>query len=189
MRERMTANRLSDATASARAPLWPVLIAPLAAGIYYLAIKLAFEQSIVSVLGRTDFFDLSTPRWGSHWIYRGAAEAIAAGFGIYIAAGLAPARERIAAIVGGCTISLGFIAKLILTYYLWTHKDADTLYVPDPWYQYAIDAAMIFAAPLIGLYVAEAAEDMHRILRLASAALTASTSYGFGSLPFCMRSA
>ena len=142
--------------------MWPVLVAPIVAGIYYLPIKLAFAQSIVSVLGRSDFFDLTTPRWGPHWVYHAAAEVIAIGFGTFIAAGLAFGRERTAAITGGCTISLGFIGKLAITYFDWKHQGADTLVVLEPWYQYAIDAATIFAAPFIGAFVAEAAEQMHR---------------------------
>ncbi len=160
--QRMAANTGSDRVTPARVPFWPVLVAPIVAGMYYLPIKSAFAQSIVSVLGRTDFFDLTTPRWGPHWIYHAAAEVIAAGFGTFIAAGLALGRERTAAIVGGCTISLGFIGKLTITYLAWRYQDADTVVVLEPWYQYAIDGTMIFAAPLIGSFVAEAAEDMHR---------------------------
>jgi hypothetical protein len=162
MWERMTAKTMSDEALPAGRPLWPVLIAPAVAGIYYLSIKSPFAQSIVSVLGRTDFFDLTTPRWGSHWMYRAAAEVIAVGFGTFVAAGLARGRERTAAIVGGCTISLGFIVKLAITSLVWKYQDTDTLVVLDPWYQYAIDVAMIFAAPIIGSFVREAAEDMHR---------------------------
>lgn len=139
-----------------------MLVAPIVACIYYLPIKLAFAQSIFSVLGRSDFFDLTTPRWGPHWVYHAAAEVIATGFGTFIAAGLAFGRERTAAILGGCTISLGFIGKLAITYLVWKYQDADTLVVLEPWYQYAIDVAMIFAAPFIGSFVAEAAEQMHR---------------------------
>ena len=155
-------NAGSDQIALARVPLWPLLAAPIVGGIYYLSIKLAFAQSIVSVLGRSDFFDLPTPRWGPHWIYRSAAEVIATGFGTYIASGLALGRERTAAIVAGCTISFGFIGKLAIAYVDWKYQNAGTIVVWDPWYQYAIDAAMIFAAPFTGSFVAEAAEQMHR---------------------------
>jgi hypothetical protein len=153
---------MTDGTLRARTSLWPVLIAPIVAGIYYLSIKEPFAQSIVQVLGRTDFFDFDTPRWGSHWMYRAAAEVIAAGFGTFVAAGLAPGRERAAAIVGGCTIALGFVVKLAITSFVWMYKDDDTFVLLEPWYQYAIDFAMIFAAPLVGSFVAEAAADMHR---------------------------
>jgi hypothetical protein len=113
-------------------------------------------------LGRSDFFDVSLLRWGPHWIYRTAAEVIAVGFGTFIAAGLAPGRERVAAIVGGCAISLGFMAKLTITYLAWENQDPQTLVLLDPWYQSAIDVAFIIGAPFIGFFVAEAAEQMHR---------------------------
>jgi hypothetical protein len=139
-----------------RAPVWPVMFAPLVAAIYYLAIKLAFAQSIISAMGRTDFFD--TPRWGSHWAFRAAAEVIAVGFGTFIAASLAFRRERIAAIVGGCAISCGFIVKLTLMLF-----DPDQLAAPEPWYQYAIDALMVIGAPSVGIFVADAAQDLRRV--------------------------
>ena len=158
----MTAtSRLDQTTTPVRVPMWPILVAPIVAAIYYIAVKLAFAQSIVPVLGRLDFFDIPIPRWGPHWIYRATSEVIATGFGTFIAAGLAPGRERIAAIVGGCAISVGFIAKLFVTYLAWRYEDADRLVLLDPWYQQAIDVAMIIGAPFIGSYVAEAAEDMH----------------------------
>jgi hypothetical protein len=156
------ANTMTGGAIRARASLWPVLIAPIVAGLYYLSIKLPFAQSVVPVLGRSDFFHFTTPRWGSHWMYRVAAEVIAVGFGTFVAAGLALGRERAAAIVGGFTIALGFLVKLASTSLVWIYKDADTFVVLEPWYQYAIDVAMIFAAPLVGSFVTEAAEDMHR---------------------------
>jgi hypothetical protein len=151
-----------SASVAYRSPIWPLFIAPLVAGIYYLAVKGAFAQSIIPVLGRTDFFDLTVPRWGSHWVYRAAAEVIAAGFGTFMAAGLAHGRERAAAILGGCAISLGFISKLAFVFLDWKYLDSEELSAPEPWYQYGIDVAMIFASPFIGAYVSEAAEDMHR---------------------------
>jgi hypothetical protein len=141
-------------------PIWPVILAPIVTGVYYLALKTAFAQSITPVLGRSDFLDL--PHWGSHWIYRIAAETIAVGFGTFIAAGLAPGRERTASIIVACSISLGFIGKLVLTYVVWKNSEPDTLVSLEPWYQRAIDVVMVFAAPFIGLFVMEAAEQMHR---------------------------
>ena len=138
-----------------KAAVWPILIAPLAAGVYYLAVKLAFSQSIVPVMGRSDFLDL--PRWGSNWTFRIAAEVIAVSVGTFIAASLARGRERVAAIVGGCTISLGFALKLWLLY-----SDPDESFPSEPWYQYAIDAGTIVAAPLVALFVAEPTEELHR---------------------------
>jgi hypothetical protein len=158
MTERLTPNK----TITLHAPLWPVLVAPLVAGVYYLAIKLAFVQSIVSVMGRTDLFETSFPRWGTNWTFRAAAEVVAAGFGTFIAASLAPGRQRVAAIVGGCAISLGFIAKLAFALADWNNLDPDEHFVPEPWYQYAIDALMIVGAPMMGVFVSESAQDLYR---------------------------
>jgi hypothetical protein len=135
--------------------IWPVLLSPVIAGVYYLAVKLAFIESVVSVMGRTDLFE--NPHWGSHWAFRIAAEVISVGFGTFVAAGIAHGREKNAAILGGCAISLGFILKLALTY---SYSDAIT--VPEPWYQYVIDALSIVFAPIIGSFMAESAADLYR---------------------------
>lgn len=150
-----------------RTPIWPVIIAPLVAGVYYLALKSAFVQSIVFVLGKTaatdiDLSDLTSPQWGSHWFYRGVAELMATSFGTFVAAGLARGRESAAAIVGGCIISLEFFGRIAMLIYAWKYMAHDDFSIPEPWYQYAIEVLMIFAPPAIGAYVAEAAEDMHR---------------------------
>jgi len=139
--------------------IWPVVLAPIVAGVYYLAVRTAFAQSVVSVLGRSDFFEV--PHWGSHWVYRVAAEVVSVGFGTFIAAGLAPGRERVAAITGGCAIALGFIGKFVITYVVWESSDPAAISI-EPWYQRVIDASMIVGSPLVGSFVAEAAEQMHR---------------------------
>jgi len=65
-------------------------------------------------MGETDFFEVT--RWGPNWTFRVAAEVIAVGIGTFVAASLAPGRERAAAVVGGLrdlpgirTQTLGFI--------------------------------------------------------------------------------
>ena len=135
-----------------RPPLWPCIIAPCAAGIYYLTLKLAFAESITAVMGQTDLFDV--PHWGSNWTFRIAAEAISTSFGTFIAASLAPGRERQAAIIGGCAISAGFLVKLFLFY-------ASSEVSIEPWYQHLIDGLMVIGAPIIGSFVAESAEELH----------------------------
>ncbi|MGJ5001557.1 hypothetical protein ACQR10_09555 [Bradyrhizobium sp. HKCCYLRH2060] len=147
-----------DQMQKARVPFWPVVLAPLVAGIYYLSLKLAFAESVIPVLGRADLFE--TPHWGSHWAFRLIAEAISIGFGAFVAAALAPGREKAAAVVGGCTISLGFAAKLAILY-----ADPTTIPGAEPWYQFAIDALWIVLAPMVGAYVSEAATDMHGAAR------------------------
>jgi hypothetical protein len=109
-----------------------------------------------------DLSDLAVPQWGSHWIYRGAAEICAAAAGIFIAAGIARGREALAAIVGGCAISLGFITKLGLFFFLWMHLGPEEYSITEPWYQYAIDGVMIFVPPIVGLSVAETAEKLNQ---------------------------
>lgn len=144
---------MTGAATGPKAPVWPVVIAPLVGGVYYLAVKLAFGQSIVSVMGQTDFFE--APHWGSNWTFRIAAEVFAIGIGTFVAASLAPGRERAAGIAGGCAVSLGFALKLWI---IFSQSEA-TL---EPWYQHVIDGLSAVAAPIFGVSVAETAEEMHR---------------------------
>jgi hypothetical protein len=179
----------SSVSIQSRAPIWPLFAAPFAAGIYYLAIHRAFELN-VAFLGETSTndIDLADPAslvWGSHWIYRLSAEFISAGFGTFIAAGLAHGRERAAALTGGCAISLFFVARVAVHLYVWRYMDPVLYLVPEPWYQHGIDGLMIFAPPILVSYVAELAEDVHRETPpLASAASLAPISFGCGLLPF-----
>jgi hypothetical protein len=154
---RVAENLRPEVPTPVRIPRWPVLLAPFVAGVYYLAIKTAFAQSTVFVLGRSDFFDV--PHWGPHWLYRIAAEVISVCFGTFIAAGLARGRERAAAVTGGCAIALGFAAKVGLTYLIWESSASVSV---EPWYQRAIDGGMVLAAPFIAFSVIETAEQMHR---------------------------
>jgi hypothetical protein len=151
----------------ARAPIWPVIIAPFVGCVYYLAIKSAFSLSIISALGHTattdiNLSDIAAPHWGSHWVYRIATEVISTAFGTFVAAGLAHGREREAALAGSCMISFEAVARLAVLVFAWKFMGLDDSTAPEPWYQYAIDAAMIGAPPAIGAYVAEAAEDLRR---------------------------
>jgi hypothetical protein len=145
-----------------RPPLWPVIIAPVVAGLYYHVLKSAFAQSIISVLSKTtltdiDVLGLGDPLWGTHWIYRLIAEVASMAFGAFVAAGLARGREFAAGITGACAISLGYIAKLGFLFAFW-----DNLVIVEPWYQYVIDGLMIVAAPLIAVLVAESAQQVNR---------------------------
>lgn len=139
----------------------------MAAGIYYLVLKSAFAQSIISVLGKTvvtdiDLFGIADPQWDTHWFYRLVAEFISVTFGIFVAATLARGRELAAAMIGGCTISVGFIVKLGLMFALWKYGEPEDLPDSEPWYQYMIDGLMVFLAPLIGMLVVESDEEMNR---------------------------
>lgn len=148
-----------------RAPIWPLLVAPLVAGAYYLALKAAFITSIDATVGTTaisqiELSDLAAQQWGSHWIYRVVAEVISVGFATFVSAGLARGRERVAAITGGATIALVFLVGTVLTIYVQIYR-ADDYVMRDPWYQHVIDELLVIGCPLIGFHVAEAAHEIN----------------------------
>lgn len=162
-----------------RAPIWPVLVAPLVAITYYAALKSAFSISIVSALGENTTADLGDQlMWGSHWVYRLVAEILSVGLGTFVAAGLARQRERAAAIIGGFTIALVFILAWLASRYGVMDLDVEsyssefnafarlifavamTITVglinspaAEPWYQHAISALIVVLSPFIGIYV------------------------------------
>jgi len=155
-----------DNSVEHRRSIWPVLLAPLVVFFYYFAFKGAFAQSIVSVLGKTatmdiDISDFAAPKWGSHWFYRSLAEVAATGFAAFVAAGLAHGRERLAAIVAGCSISLVFLARIAIIIYARLYMDPSLIELEEPWYQYLIEAVMIFAAPFIAISIVEVAASVH----------------------------
>src|ERR1700719_3335861 len=96
--------------ATIRAPIWPLVLAPLAAGVYYLALRQGFALSLGSVVyDASDVASLEwdAPKWGSHWLYRSFAEIVSVLFGTFIAAGLAQQRAKLGGIIGGLAISTG----------------------------------------------------------------------------------
>lgn len=131
------------------------MLAPIVATLYYFAVKFAFVLSVKSVMGRTDLFE--NIHWGTHWTYRGIAEIISISFATFVAGGLAFGRERSGAIVGGVTISLWVVVALTLRSFGIVSPD-----LSEPWYQTAIDVALIFFAPLVGAYVVDAVVDLHK---------------------------
>jgi len=148
-----------------RAPIWPVLIAPLVAGVYYLALKAAFIRSIDAAVGTTatsniELGDLAAPQWGSHWIYRVVAEVVSVGFATFISAGLARGRERPAAITGGITIALVFLVGTVMVIYVRIYM-ADDYVMREPWYQHVIDGLLVIGCPLVGFHVAETAREIN----------------------------
>lgn len=151
-------------------PIWPVFYAPLVVLFYYFAIKGAFSQSIVSVFGKgtameIDISDIAEMTWGSHWAYRSFAEIVATAFAAFVAAGLAHGREKLAAIVAGCTISLGFLIRIVAILYAWLFREPGSYNVDEPWYQYLIEAIMIFAAPVIATLVVGLVIDIRKAVR------------------------
>jgi hypothetical protein len=150
----------------ARPSIWPVLIAPLVASVYYLALKSGVGKSlaIVGTLDASFEFD-SEVEWGVHWFYRLAAEVGSVALGTFIAAGLARGRERIAGITGGLTIAIGF-ATFWLGFFAFAKLhdlsiDPRDYSVPEPLYQHAIDGLMIILAPFIGAQVSKIAQHIN----------------------------
>ena len=103
------------------------------------------------------------PQWGSHWIYRLFAEFASIWFATFITAGLARGREWSAAIIGGLTLSLVFLASFAFQLADWNYLDAEDYSAgwPEPWYQSAITALMIFVPPFVARYVFEVAKGMN----------------------------
>jgi hypothetical protein len=163
-----TANtRLSGAQGTkklARPAIWPLLIAPLVASVYYMVVKTAFEQSIASVFSDVAPVDTAAT-WGTHWFYRLVAEFCALAFGTFVAAGLARDREYAAGLTGGITIAVAFILFWCLFLFLRitvVDFEPEQFLVPAPWYQHAIDGLIVIAAPVIGLFMSEQAEILNK---------------------------
>ncbi len=148
-----------------RAPIWPVLIAPLVAGAYYMVVKTAFERSITGVFGNIadvaeiDLINGTESLWGAHWFYRVTAEILAIGFGAFVAAGLARGRERVAALTGGVTISLVYAAWTGLLLLAWWDPEFEP--GPEPWYQHAIGGLLVIAAPIVAVFASAPAQILN----------------------------
>jgi hypothetical protein len=89
---------------TSRAPIWPVLIAPLVAFVYYFSAKTPF---IIDVGGFSSN-DTIEAQWGSYSVYRIIMEVCSIAIATFVAAGLARGRERAGGIISGITISLWF---------------------------------------------------------------------------------
>lgn len=138
---------------SRKAPIWPLIAAPFIGVAYYLALNIAFLQSVIPIAGRTDFFE--APHWGQHWVLRLVAEAMSIALGSYVASSLAKGREHAAAALAGSIIVLGSMTWIVATFYF-------TPPAPEPWYQHLIDALLIPGTFVIGRYSAEAAAEENR---------------------------
>jgi hypothetical protein len=142
--------------------LWPLFAAPLVAGMYYLSLRAAFSLSIETSVdtirtAKSELANLISPEWGSHWLYRVAAEFCAVCFATVVAGGLARGREPMAAMVGGSAISLGFLVRVVFLILAWTHDQA----IAQSWYQSAIDGFMVIACPCIAYFAADAAGELN----------------------------
>ena len=147
-------------SAGGRAALLPLFVAPLAAGLYYLAVRAAFSLSIETAsdtirAAKSELAGLAGPEWGTHWFYRLGAELVSVWVATFVAGGLARGREQAAAIIGGAAIALGYLVWIAFLLVSWTHAEAIT----EAWYHCVIDGLLVIAAPCIGFYGADAARD------------------------------
>jgi hypothetical protein len=135
------------------------VIAPLVAGFYYLALRGAFAFSLTSVVSDTSDLaaqDWGAPQWGNHWFYRAFAEIVSIPFGIFVAAGIARKRAKLAGLVGGGVISTVYLLRnlgLLYQRYRWPGQYE----LIEPWSQHIVDVLAIIGAPYCGYFVGEAA--------------------------------
>jgi hypothetical protein len=143
--------------------MWPVLIAPLVAFVYYWALRNALASAIGGLVhdaGDVDFEDLTAPTWGSHWIYRIFAETAALALGTLVAAGIARERARAAAIVGACAISLGYLLRNAAWAYVIVFGSNGSESI-EPWYQHLIEVLVVLGAPFIGAAMSTVALEVN----------------------------
>lgn len=146
-----------------RAPIWPLLAAPVIAGIYYIALRAAFAAALPSVVfdaSDIDLNDIASPQWGTHWIYRIFAEGPSLAFGTFVAAGIARERGKQAAIIGGLAISLFYLVRNVLWFYV-IFLTAGGEVSTEPWYQHALEVVIIIGAPFLGAAISESAAALN----------------------------
>jgi hypothetical protein len=149
-----------------RAPIWPLIIAPIACFVYYIVFRAAFIQSIDAIITSPSDVDGSSldeftkPSWGDHWIYRCTAEYISVTLATFVAGGLARGRAKSAAVVGSLAISLIYVAWFGFMIFAWQNpKGVWSWY--EPWYQYVIDGLVMLGAPVVALATAEHVDTAH----------------------------
>jgi hypothetical protein len=131
-----------------RDPVWPVWVAPLVAGVYYLALRGAFAYSVGGVVfdaSDVNLNDMAAPQWGSHWIYRTLAEIGSLAFGTFVAAGIARQRAKAAAITGAIAISIVYFLRTAFWLYIALFDSRwETI---EPWPQHLVEAGIIIGGP------------------------------------------
>jgi hypothetical protein len=147
------------------APRWPLFIAPVVGLVYYLAVSNALLTAIRDVVfNASDLpLDATKLRYGTHWIYRLFAETVSITFGTFVAGGMARERAAIAGLIGGCGISLWWAFWLAIIFYVDLYVDAEStsrLFGIEPWYQFAICAAVIVAAPITGFWMGRTSREI-----------------------------
>ena len=156
-------NITSKDVAFQRAPIWPVVIAPIVVGIYYMVVQSAVEEAVIgnfnNKISPLYLWSNSGPTYGSHWFYHLITAILLVWFATFVAAGIARGRERAAAFTGGITIATAIVVfwgsfLFFRRAYTVGLEDLDPVdyLVPDPWYQYAIGVLVGISAPIIALF-------------------------------------
>jgi len=158
----MTTSQVASPTVQ-RAPIWPLLVAPVIAGVYYVALRAAFAVALPSVVfdaSDIDLNDVASPHWGTHWIYRIFAEVSSLAFGTFVAAGIARERGRQAAIIGGLAISLFYLTRNAgLFYFVFLTASGEESI--EPWYQTALEVPIILGAPFLGAAMSHSSDALN----------------------------
>ena len=151
-----------------KSAIWPLLVAPLVAVVYYLALKGAFIYSLNTAVGGTTldmpFVGFSNIKWGTHWIYHICAEGGSICVAVYVASGIARGRERAAALIAASTISLILFAPF--AWFFWLMADPHSLKFSqveyqEPLYQFVVECAAIVVGPFLVKPISEITRDMN----------------------------
>ncbi len=165
-RKRGKAMNSREGLAARGTTIWPLVLAPLVTGVYYWALRRGFSLSLPSVVSDASDVNpsvLGAPTWGTHWLYRAFAEAVSVPFGIFIAAGIAREKAKIAGIIGGLSISLFYLLRnlfvLYAAFYLQPYLQSKNFQLTEPWYQHVIEGFIIIGAALLGFTIGEAMKE------------------------------
>jgi hypothetical protein len=140
-----------------------LFLALLVAGVYYWAVRMGFVLSLPYVVSDASDVDpdvLGSPTWGTHWLYHSFAEAVSIPFGIFIAAGIAREKAKIAGIIGGLSISFFYLLRNLFVLYAVFYLQSKNLVVTEPWYQHVIEGLIIIGAAWVGVTIGEAAREI-----------------------------
>jgi hypothetical protein len=138
---------------------WPLVAAPFAGLLYYLALLTAFRTAIGDVVADTaDLADFKGLTWGTHWIYHTFAEAVSLAFGTFVAGGIARERAQVAGLIGGFGISLWWTAWLAIVAFLMSSNGVE--FTGNPWYEWVIFSIAAIAAPIVGYVFGETGKEI-----------------------------
>jgi hypothetical protein len=174
----------SQHTTSMAAFLRLLILSPIAAAAYYLALKFAFVFSLAdAVKDASDVFPPFSlgPTWGSHWLYRLFAEVASVAFGTFVAGGLARKNGRLAGLIGGLSISFFYLLRNSYILFTLFYIRSETTTITEPWFQHAIEWLIVVTAPLIGIMSGVYGQKWHAVSLKDLEALISGISFGCGS--------